>query len=287
MTNQRDLQAETGVRPSKGPRAGEGEELAGLTILVTRPAEQASKLTMALQGEGAEVVELPSIQIEPPASWGRMDEAIHRGGCAWVVFTSANGVRFFFERLRSHHLDASWFDGSRVAAIGPETARAIEAEGVRPSLVPDEFVAEALVASLAEIPLEGQHVLLPRADIARDALADGLEAQGAIVDRVIAYRTVTPSAPPEVLDRLRRGDVDVASFTSSSTVRNLVAMLGPDQETLRRLTIACIGPVTAATARDLGLEPSIVATTYTIPGLVAAIRSYYWERKRPGKDVAG
>lgn len=262
--------------------------LSGLIVLVTRPAEQASRLTAALVAEGAEVIELPSIQIDPPTSWEPMDTAIRTGDYAWVVFTSANGVRFFCDRLHAAGEGPSWFDRTRVAAIGPETARAVEDRGAHPSLVPDEYVAEALVASLAAaVPLVGRRVLLPRADIARDTLATGLEAEGAIVERVTAYRTVTPTPPPEVLAKLRDGAVDVVTFTSSSTVRNLVQMLGSDAEVLRTMRVACIGPITAATAREAGLEPSIVADTYTIAGLIDAIRSYHLAKKPDRRAPAG
>ncbi len=252
------------------------QPLARLRVLVTRPADQASRLSVALQNEGAEIVELPSIQIEPPLDWTPVDAAVGGGVYDWIVFTSANGVRFFVERVRLAGKDASWFGPCRVAAIGPETARTLESLGVKPALVPDEYVAEALVATMEDaVPLTGRRVLLPQADIGRDALAVGLEAAGAIVDRVVAYRTVLPVPAPAVLEQLRRGAIDLATFTSASTVRNLVTMLGTDVRALEKCVLACIGPVTAQAAVDLGLQPAIIATNSTIAGLMDAIRGYY------------
>src|SRR5581483_10962741 len=163
-----------------------------------------------------------------------------------VVFTSANGVRVFWERLQAAGRGPEWFKGCRVAAIGPETARLLAANGVRPDLVPDEFVAEALIACLADAaPLWGRRVLLPRANIAREALEKGLRAEGAIVDLIVAYRTTHPAPPPGLVEQMRSGAVDAVTFTSSSTVRGLVEMLGADAEALRATVIACIGPITA------------------------------------------
>ena len=253
--------------------------LADLRVLVTRPADQASRLSLALAEEGASVIELPSVQIDPPLDWAAVDAAILRGAYDWVVFASVNGVRFFAERLRSAGQGAAWFRGTRVAAIGPETARALRALGVSPSLVPDEYVAEALVASMADsAPLAGRHVLLPQADIGRDTLASGLEAKGAIVDRVVAYRSVLPTPSRSVVEKLRRGEIDVVTFTSASTVKNLVAMLGSDAPTLKSCILACIGPVTAQTASELGFDPQITASSYTIPGLIDAVKGYYVAR---------
>lgn len=254
--------------------------LARLRVLVTRPADPASRLSTALLAEGADVVELPTIRIDPPEDWGPVDAAIRAGRYDWVVFTSVPGVQNFCARLSAQGHEPTWFEGARVAAIGPETARRLEAEGVRPSLVPDEYVAEALVAEIdGAVPLTGRRVLLPGANIAREALAEGLQAAGAIVERLVVYRTVAPNPPPQVMVQLREGAIQVVTFTSSSTVTNLVSMLGADAAVLGNLVIACIGPVTADTVRQQGLEPTIVAATHTLPGLVAALRGYYLEKQ--------
>jgi uroporphyrinogen-III synthase len=245
-------------------------------VLVTRPHGQASRLSAALAEQGATPVEVPAIRIEPPESWEAVDAAIARGGFAWVVFTSANGVTAFFERLAAAGMDARWFDGSNVAAIGPETARTLERAGVKASLVPDEYVAEALVACLAdERDLSCAHILLPRADIAREALQDGLRAAGAIVHSVVAYRTAPETASPALVAQLRAGQIDVVTFTSASTVRGIVQILGGDLMLLATPTIACIGPITAAAAAALGLRVDVVAEQYTIPGLVAALIDHF------------
>jgi len=250
--------------------------LGNLTVLVTRPTTAASRLSNALRDEGAHVIELPTIQIEPPLDWSPVDAAIAAGHYDWVVFSSSNGVDLFLDRLQALGRDPAWFDSVRVAAIGPETAARLRAGGITPTLVPDEYVAEALVAEISSFdPLTNRRVLLPSAEIARDTLANGLAAEGASVDRVTIYRTVQPDPSPEILAQLRGGNIQVVTFTSASTVNNLVAMLGGDAGVLQGLDIACIGPITADAAREHGLQPTIVATTYTIPGLVTAIRGYY------------
>lgn len=254
----------------------QGPPLAGRTVLVTRPLEQAGRLSAALAAYGAIPIEVPAIRIEPPASWAGLDAAIAQGGYDWVIFTSVNGVAYFWQRLEAAGGGSAWFARTRVAAIGPETGKALAARGVRPDLVPEEYVTEALVACLADgRDLHGVRVLLPRADIARDALQRGLWAAGASVDCVVAYRTAPAEAPPDLLARLRAGEVDVATFTSSSTVRALVQMLGGDLQLLAATVVACIGPVTARAAQSAGLRVDIVADQYTIPGLVDALVRYF------------
>lgn len=272
------------TQPSGPPTvsAPDSQPLRGLRVLATRPAEQISKLSRALRAEGADVLEVPAIAIEPPSSWEAVDDSIHQGHYHWVIFTSTNGVRFFFGRLAALGQDTSWFAGGRIAAIGPETARALAPHGLSADLVPDEFVAEALLAALTDAgPLHGERVLLARADIAREALVTGLLQEGALVDQVTVYRTVPAQPSSDLLNRLTEGTIDVVTFTSSSTVRSLVDMLGSSSGLLPSCTVACIGPVTAATARELGLEPAIVATNYTIPGLIDAIRHHYLEITLP------
>ncbi len=259
------------IQTEKPPPATTGP-LAGRTVLVTRPHGQASRLSAALAEQGAIPIEVPAIRIEPPESWAELDAAIARGGFDWVVFTSANGVASFFDRLTLAGGGTEWFSGTKVAAIGPETARTLERAGVHADLVPDEYVAEALVACIAdERDLTGAQILLPRADIARDALQHGLRAAGATVQSVVAYRTATEVASPELLAQLEARNIDVVTFTSSSTVRALVQMLGGDTTLLAAPAVACIGPVTAATAQALGLRVDVVAEQYTIPGLIDAL----------------
>ena len=253
-------------------------------VLVTRPQGQARRLVDALHAEGAIAIEVPAIRIEPPTSWETVDATIRASRYDWVVFTSANGVRFFLDRLNDLGVGLAWLTGAKVAAIGPETARSLHERGVATDLVPDEYVAEALVASIADAaPLAGQRILLPRADIARDALEVGLTEAGALVDKIVAYRTVLAAAPQGLLSQLEAGEIDAVTFTSSSTVRALAGMLDDVSARLSTVTIACIGPITAATAREHGLRPSVVATTYTVDGLVAGLRAFYAESLPVGR----
>jgi uroporphyrinogen III methyltransferase/synthase len=272
-----------------GPVAGLGDRLRwfedrplfGQRVLVTRTRPQASALAAWLRSLGAEALELPTIRIAPPDDWGPLDRAIAGlAGYDWIVFTSVNGVGYFWQRLNAAGLDARALHGRRLAAIGPATAAALQTHGLRADHVPDEYVAEAVAAGLGDV--HGQRILLPRADIARPALADLLREAGATVDETTAYRTQQPETEPEELgDLLAR--VTVATFTSSSTVRNLAAMAreaGLDlAETLAQATVACIGPITAATAGELGLSVDVVAEEYTMDGLVEALVEYLVKRK--------
>lgn len=245
----------------------EHRPLFGRSVVVTRAREQASALRARLEGLGAEVIELPSIEIRP-VDFVVPDVAAYR----WLVFTSVNGVAAFFERgLGPRGLDARALAGASVAAIGPGTAEALERYGIRVDLVPDRFVAESLVEVFPE-PVGDERVLIPRAAVARDALPDGLVAKGYVVDVLAVYETVRATPDPDQVERVRRGEVDALTFTSSSTVRNLVEVLGGPPPP--GPVIACIGPVTAETARECGLEVSVEAGEHTIDGLVAALVSH-------------
>lgn len=253
--------------------------LFGRRVLVTRARAQASELVEALRALGAEAVEFPAIQIAPPSdNFAALDRAIARlsmNGVApvydWVVLTSVNGVEMFWSRIRAAGKDARSLGGVRLAAIGPATAAALEARGLVPDVVPGQFVAEALLGAIPNPA--GQRFLLPRADIARAALREGLEAAGAEVEEVEAYRTILGQpTEAERADLIERG-VDILTFTSSSTVRNFVQQLGPEVARMvaAGALVAAIGPVTAQTAREFGLRVDIEANEHTIPGLVEAI----------------
>ena len=255
--------------------------LFGKRVLITRTRRQASNLARLLADEGAIPVELPSIEIEPIEDREAVETAVEKlrfGDYAWAGFTSANAVELFFEHLAERALDARAFAGARIFAIGPATAAALAERGLRADVVPAEYVAEAVVEAMAPRVRPGDRVLLPRAESARAELVRGLEALGATVDEVPIYRAAVPSeASPEVLADLRSGKIDVATFTASSTVRNLVAMLG-DASALtseKRPLIACIGPITAETAHELGLTVDVMASEYTVEGLVAALRDHF------------
>ena len=305
--------------------------LEGKRILVTRASEQAGALSERLQAVGAIPVELPVIRIMPPQNWETLDSALGKlfladaknlPYYAWLIFTSANGVNIFCERLLSLGFHMENMLGVRVAAIGPATAADLARYDITADLVPGEYIAESVAAALIEDTqrrgesLEGKRILLPRAAEARQVLVTELQQAGAIVDVVAAYTTVAAASNdeqgPEVLHLLQNGQIDIITFTSSSTVRNFMQWLtswdgeyetedlpgeDPGREPGDRegrhyisnvrgnvvaslvdaryrnpqLKIACIGPITSQTARELGLKVDIEAREFTIDGLVEAI----------------
>lgn len=252
--------------------------LFGKRILVTRAREQASTLTAALEELGASCLEAPVIRLVPPSDTSRLDQAIRDlGTYDWVIFTSANGVRFFWQRLRQLGRDARAFARARLAAIGSGTAAALADCGLTADLVPGEFRAEGLAEAFAAQDLAGRRVLIPRAAVARDVLPAKLAAMGARVEVVEAYRTTAAATDGARLrDLLQQGKVDVVTFTSSSTVTNLLQLLGSNgAAALAGVKIACIGPITAAAAADHGLSVAVTAREYTIDGLVQAIVDMY------------
>ena len=256
----------------------ERKPLFGRRIVITRPHAQAAEFAEMLEAWGAEVVPFPTIVTVPPPSLAALDDAIRRASdFDWVVFTSANGVRVFFERLRSVGADVRDWHRARFAAIGPQTARALQALCVRVEAVPDEFRAEAVVAALAQIGVSGARILLPRAAGARAVLPQRLRDHGATVEDIATYTTVLPrSNAQELHSLLLRNAVDVVTFTSSSTVHNFVALFeGSLAEVLRHTIIGCIGPVTAETARSYGMDVTIQPQTYTVPAFVEAIVQFY------------
>jgi uroporphyrinogen III methyltransferase/synthase len=263
----------------------QGQPLAGKHIAITRPREQAAALADRLEALGARVSLLPSIRIAPIEDPAPLDAAIaHLSSYDWLIFTSVNGVRAFAERLAA--TNHAWADRgpARVAAIGPATAQALERAGVSVDLTPDEYIAEGILEGLGLVA--GQRMLLARADIARRSLADGLRLRGAEVDEVAAYRTIAQPVASDALQRALDGDrVDAITFTSSSTARGLLdglAAMGRDPgEALRGVALAAIGPITAATLREHGLTPAIVAEEYTIPGLTSALVAYFEEQRAP------
>jgi len=246
--------------------------LAGKRILVTRPRVQAAALCDKLVAQGATPIVFPTIEIAPLDDYTALDRAIrHLAQYQWIIFTSVNGVKAFGERLDA--VGAGLMPTLRVVAIGPATASALQAHDVTVTLIPDEYVAEAIIESIGTV--QGQRILLPRADIAREALAVELRKRGAIIDEIAAYRTLPAQPDPNGLLELQRG-VDVITFTSSSTVRNFAALAGEDAISPDSI-IACIGPVTANTARELGLRVDVIAAEYTLDGLVAALVKHFVE----------
>jgi len=251
--------------------------------VVTRAREQAGELVRALEERGAEVVLAPTIRIEPLADLEPLRRALARlADYRWTVFTSQNTVQVVLERLSAWGHSPSVFVQTRVAAIGPATADALRAVGVQVELVPKGFVAESLVDALAtRDALRGARILIPRAAVARDALPAGLRALGAEVDVIPVYETVREAGDGTALaTELLAGKLDAVTFTSSSTVRQFVELVGRQAAGCGRFVTAVIGPVTAATARELGLAVAVEADEYTVPGLVAALVRYYRKGER-------
>ncbi|VBB08834.1 uroporphyrin-iii c-methyltransferase signature 2 [Lucifera butyrica] len=251
----------------------DNKPLFGKTVMVTRAREQASQLTARLEAMGARCLEAPSIRIAPPESYVPLDTAIEAiGSYQWLIFTSVNGVEAFFCRLHAAGKDTRSL-GLKVAAIGAPTAERLSAFGVIADLVPLEFRAEGVIEALTGRIGAGTKILLPRAAVARDILPESLRRMGCQVDVVEAYRTLPGEFDgPELGERLRAGEIDLITFTSSSTVTNLLSLLGEaGNELIARIKVACIGPITAATCLENGIKPEIIAEEYTIHGLVAAI----------------
>ncbi|MBF0528277.1 MAG: uroporphyrinogen-III C-methyltransferase [Deltaproteobacteria bacterium] len=252
--------------------------LFGRRILVTRTRAQASSLVHDLSALGAWPVECPTIRIVPPSDWTRVDHAINNiAGYNWLILTSPNGVDYFFERVRALHRDTRSLAGVKVAAIGPATAEKLAQHGLTPDLVPTDFVAEGLIQALTAIGIAGDRILLARAEEAREVLPEELAKAGAQVDVVALYQPVPPEdLPPHALEAIERQALDLAAFTSSSTVTNLVRVLGPRWDGFAAaIPAACIGPITSQTARECGLKVVIEAKKYTVPGLVEAMIEYF------------
>ena len=251
--------------------------LFGKRVLVTRSRAQASVLSEMLEEEGAEPMEVPAIEFRPVEDYTRLDNAIGSlDSYSWVIFTSANGVEAFFGRMQSLEQDSRAFGGIKVGAIGPATAACLAQYGIRADFVPPEYVSEALVQSMEAFELKGDRVLLPRSDIGRDELADGLAHLGAQVEQLSVYRTVVPEdSRQKARELLAHGNVDLVTFTSSSTVHNLVDLLDGESSLLDGALVACIGPITARAAEEMGLRVDIVAQEYNIAGLVSALKGYF------------
>ena len=248
--------------------------LFGKRVLVTRTRTQASALSACLTALGAMPLEVPTVEIEPIDSPTVREAVRHLPGYDWVAFTSANAVGVLFKRLADAGRDARALAGVSVAAIGPATAAALKRHGVRADTVPENYIGEKLAEAIGANPVAGKRVLLPRSAGGRTEIVSALTALGAVVDDVPTYRVVMPGGSGKLLERHLAGGIDVATFTSSSTVTNLLSMISDTGE-LGRATIACIGPITAKTAREGGLKVDIVASEHTVDGLVDALSSHF------------
>ena len=288
---------------SKKENAPKGRLLKRVRILVGRAKHQAGALSTQLREQGAQVIEIPFIEIRRPRSFKPLDGALKNLSMYdWLILTSVNGVEAMSERMRKLHLSvatgreghefvraakreensaASAAEGRpRIAAIGPATKKALEQRDLKVEVVPKEYVAESVVRSLKN-KVKGKRVLLVRAKVARDVIPRELRKAGAHVDVVEAYETVVPPTSKRKLQAALKNESKrphVVTFTSSSTVRNFVALVGKTRGNLSDIRMASIGPVTSATLRECGLEVDIAAKEFTIPGLVRAITDSFARR---------
>ncbi len=247
--------------------------LEGKRIVITRPEAQAQEFVDFLRQAGAFPIIFPTIQIAPLMDNKRLDLALMRlANYDWIIFTSANGVRVACDRLQMLGQPVSLLSKCQIAVIGPATAATLSSYGLRVALQPEEYIAESIFEVLLEQgSIAGKRFLLLRADIARTTLREQLVANGAMVDEIPVYRTVRGEPDLAAYAQLRSG-VDIITFTSSSTVRFFFELLGVEaQKVAGKAVIACIGPITAQTARSLGLNVDIVADEYTVTGLISAL----------------
>ena len=256
--------------------------------MVTRARAQANELARALEALGAEIVPAPTIRIVPLADLAPLRAALTREPpYDWIVFTSQNTVQVVCDALAGWGLAPRDLGPAAVAAIGPATARALARRGVAPDLVPDRYVAEAVVLALAARgDVRGKRILVPRARDARDALPRGLEARGAKVDVIPVYETVRETGDGrELAATLLAGKIDAVTFTASSTVAGFVDLVGREAATSGRFAAAVLGPVTAEAARALGIDVTVEAKQYTIEGLIQALLRHFGEEGRGKKEV--
>jgi uroporphyrinogen III methyltransferase / synthase len=253
--------------------------LKGKHILITRPEEQAKDFIEALKAQGAEPISFPTIRIISPRDWVRVDKAIENLSTYDVlIFTSVNGVKFFFQRLKEKGKNIGSLKKLKMVAIGPKTATAIERCHLRVDIVPQKFQAESVVEALEKKRITGKRFLLPRAEKARDVLPKEITKRGGYIDVVTVYRTSKGEGNiQEVKELFRKKLIHVITFTSSSTVKNFVELLAEKNisKMIKGAVVASIGPITAGTAASLGIRTDIMPKDYTIPGLIKAISEYF------------
>jgi len=272
--------AKSGLRKTNPP-VRKRTPLAGKTVVVTRGRDQSADIAAELEALGATVINCPTIEIAPPTTWQQLDESITKlEEYDWIVFTSANGVNFFFQRLAEFWGESRKVVGKQlICAIGPATARALERKGATPHIVATDSIGEgalkAIIDSLGDTKfVRGLNFLIPRAKVARDVLPAGLRRLGARVDAVEAYQTVKPNVNRKSIMKLLTAQrIDVITFTSSSTVSNFAELLGLTDlsSLLSKSVVACIGPVTARTAATYGLRDTICPDSFNAYELVEAI----------------
>ena len=252
--------------------------LFGKNVLITRAREQASKLTAELENMGAGCIEAPVIKIGPPDDgFAGLDKSIEDiAKYSWIIFTSTNGAEKFFDRLYYKNRDIRALGGARIAAIGQSTAQKLLTYGIKADIVPKEFFAEGLLEKIQPFVDADSNILIPRAKEARTVLPDALRSIGAKVDVVQCYKTIAADCDySDVIAKLENREIDVVTFTSSSTVTNLLSLLNGRKDLLNGVVKACIGPITAKTCEQNDIKPDITAKVYTIKGLADAIRDFY------------
>jgi uroporphyrinogen III methyltransferase/synthase len=232
---------------------------------------------------GATTLEFPTIEVVPPESWDELDNAIREVETyRWIIFTSANAIRFFMERLRALDRDLRTLKGVGICVVGPKTAETLASYGIRADLVPAEFKAEGVLAALGGEQVKGMKFLIPRAKVARELIPEKLREQGAEVTVATAYENARPAADVDRIKKLfEKRKISVVTFTSSSTVHNFVEILGKKgyKTILEGVSIACIGPVTAKTAEEYGIKTDIMPKEYTVPALVDAMVAFFSNKK--------
>ena len=259
--------------------ASSHKPLAGKRIVITRAPKQAEDLARSIEELGGSVIAFPTIEICPPESFAELDAAVDKlDFYDWVIFTSVNSVEPFLQRLKLRGKTAEALNAHKVGAIGVETAKRLEAAGIRASLVPERYQAEGILAAISPEEIRGKRVLIPRAAEAREILPATLRKWGAVVDVIAAYRTELPCVDIRPLaELLVERKVDVITITSSSTVRNFVRLFGGRKlaEIVSGSTIACIGPITAATVEELGGCVDIVADQFTVTDMLRVIIEHF------------
>jgi uroporphyrinogen III methyltransferase/synthase len=257
----------------------EKRPLWGKTAVVTRTREQASILVELLSAAGARCLEVPTLEIAPPDDFGPLDAALTRlADYAWVIFTSANGVAAFFQRLFEKGLDVRALGGAKLGAIGPATAQALRVHGLVADVVPARFFAEDLAQALLPRIAPGSRVLLARAQQAREVLPETLAQAGIKVEVAPVYQVRRPEGiPEEARSFIESGQIDILTFASSATVHNFAALVGQEkfQELAKKALVGAIGPITFATLKEYGITPQIQPADYTIPALAAAVVGFY------------
>ena len=245
-------------------------------VLVTRSREQAPAFAKLLRKYGLEPVIFPTIEFVPPGDTGPVRKALERlSKYRWLIFTSANGVRCFMKILRDSGGSPSDLAGLKVCAIGPKTAEAAEAEGLKVDLVPERYQSEGILEAFNKMDIKGENILFPRAKEGRDVLPEGLEGMGADVDLLPVYEGVKPEGKEEELKAILGEGIDVLTFTSAATVKNFMEMIGGERHLIEGVKVACISEVTAASARELGLDVDIVPGENTAAALAEAVGRFF------------